>query len=348
MKNLLVFAFVLFAFTVTSQTVIISEDFQDIDMWDIGNVIEDPDDTDDEWVSFDLDGIPTDNGNPGNWFLDFDLGYGNYDIGGPEPDPDSNLVMVSMSWLQNYDPNNENYLITPPIEVNAADYTVTWSTAPFQGPRYMDGYTVRVNTSGDNLAEDFNDIIFVGAEMEAFGPDSLVDNFPLDPASYVMTDGGYVHADGYTLTDYYTLDAGDENFAYGGILEPHTVSLAAYEGQTIYIAFVHDSSDDNLIMLDDVIVEGSVGIDDKPLSNMVSFFPNPFNNTLNMTFTNMITNGSIFEVYDLHGRLVLAETVFPEDNPSIQVDMTGLNSGLYSVRFIVDGVASQSHSIVKM
>ena len=343
MKNLLLIVFTFFAVQAISQTVILSEDFQDPDAFEADLEI-DPDDTDTGWVSFDSDGLADANGRPQNWYLTFDFIFSTDNP--PVDPPDSNIVMASSSWLDGYLPGNLNYLITPPIEVNSADYTLSWEGATFQGPRYMDGYTVRANTSGDNLAEDFTDILWEAAEMEAFGPDSIVDNAPLEPSSYVLTDGAYVHADGFTLTDYFTLDANAT--VYSGLLEPYTISLAQYEGQTIYLAFVHDSDDDNLISVDNIVVEGSVGIDDKPLGNMVNFFPNPVENSLNMTFTNMITNGSIFEVYDMHGRLVLAETVFPEDNPSVMVDMTGLNSGLYSVRFIVDGVASQSHNIVKM
>lgn len=347
MKNLLLICFTFFAIQASSQ-IVLFEDFQDTEAWDLDNVIIDPDDTDTEWVSYDEDGIPpNDPSDPGNWYQGFDLGYANYDIGGPDPDPDSNLVMVSISWLQGFDPGNVNYLITPPIEVNNADYTLTWSSAPFQGPRYMDGYTVRVNTSGDNLAEDFDTILFEAAEMTAIG-DSASSNSPdsnLDIANYTFSDG-YIHADGYTLTDYYTLDLDDD--AYGGILEPHTISLADYVGQTIYLAFVHDSADDNIIMLDDVLIEGTVGVNDYPLTNMVSFYPNPVTDNLNMNFTNMITDGSIFEVYDVNGKKVLERVIYPESNPSVSVNWSGLNTGLYQVRFIVDGVPTNTEGILKM
>ena len=179
--------------------------------------------------------------------------------------------------------------------------------------------------------------------MEVIGPDAGA--APFDVANYTFSTG-YIHADGFSLSNYFTEDAGSD--VYSGLLEPQTVSLDDYIGQTIYIAIVHDSDDDNMIMVDDISVEVIDGIDDVALENMVNFFPNPVNDNLNMTFTNMIKDGSVFEVYDLNGRKVIDELVFPESNPIVTVDWSALNSGLYSVRFIVEGVATQSSNIVKL
>ncbi len=342
MRNLLFIAFAFFALGLSAQSVVISEDFQDEDFWgDPDNIAIDPDDTDSDWVSFDSDGLSDANGRPQNWFLTLDFIY-NTDISPVDP-VDSNLVMASSSWLAGYAPGNLNYLILPPVDVTGADFTFTWSAAPFQGPRFMDGYEVRVSTSGDNLAEDFTDVLWQSAQMTDIGADAGA--APFDIANYTFSDG-FIHADGFTLTDFFTEDAGST--AYTGLLEPQTVSLANYVGMEIYIAIVHNSDDDNMIMVDDITVEGSVGINDFQLDNLVNFYPNPVTDQLNMTFTNMITDGSVFEVYDLNGKKVISEVVYPESNPNVIVDWTALNSGLYNVRFIVDGVASQGTNIVKL
>ena len=155
MRNLLLLLFTVFAFGLNAQYIIF-EDFQDDDVWDASNVIIDPDDTDTEWVSYDEDGLSDANSRPQNWFLTTDFLY-NTDISPTDP-VDSNLVMASSSWLTGFLPGNRNYLILPPVDVQGS-YVFNWSAGPFQGPRYCDGYTVQVNTSGDNLAEDFTDII---------------------------------------------------------------------------------------------------------------------------------------------------------------------------------------------
>ncbi|MEM7161542.1 MAG: T9SS type A sorting domain-containing protein [Bacteroidota bacterium] len=342
MRNLLLILVAFFTFGLNAQ-VILSEDFQDTDFWeDDSNYEIDPDDTDTDWVLFDSDGLADANDRPQNWALYVDWLWGTAN----EPATDTNFVLGSSSWLAGFLPGNLNYLILPPIEVTGSDFTFSWKSAPIQGPRYADGYTIRVSTSGDNVADDFTDILFEAAEMTAIGPDASSDSpvSDLDVGNYDWSNG-YIHADSYTLSEWFFDDGTD---LYDHVLEPHTVSLADYVGQTIYIAVVHDSDDDNAIAVDDLLVEGSVGVNDYELGNLVSFFPNPVTNDLNMTFTNMITDGSVFEVYDLNGKKIMNEVIFPESNPTISIDWSSLTSGLYSVRFIVDGVATQSTSIVKM
>ena len=305
MKNLLLICFTFFTIQASSQ-IVFSEDFQDVEFWeDDSNYEIDPDDTDTDWVLYDSDGLPDANARPQNWALYVDVLWGTDN----EPATDTNFVMGSSSWLAGFLPGNLNYMILPPINVNNADYVFSWKSAPLQGPRYIDGYSIRVSTSGDNVAEDFTDILFEAAEMTAIG-DSATSNSPisdLDPTNYTYSTG-YIHADNYTDTDYFFDDGTD---LYNHALEPHSVSLGAYVGQEIYIAVVHDSDDDNLITVDDLLIEGTVGVNDYPLTNMVSFYPNPVTDNLNMKFTNMITDGSVFEVYDVNGKKVLEKSHLP-------------------------------------
>jgi len=213
---------------------------------------------------------------------------------------------------------NLNFLILPPVTIESQNAVFSWSSAPIQGPRYADGYSVRVSTSGDNCPDDFTDVLFEVAEMTAIGADAS-SNSPfsdLDPTNYSWS-SGYIHADNYTLSDWFFNDGTD---LYNHGLEYHIVSLNEYIGQTIYIAIVHDSSNDNAIAVDNVFVEITGSINDFQLDNLVNFYPNPVTDQLNMTFTNMIADGSVFEVYDLNGKKVISEVVYPESNPNVIVD----------------------------
>ena len=63
---------------------------------------------------------------------------------------------------------------------------------------------------------------------------------------------GFIHgADG----EYIEVD--DDPQRNAGVLRPNEVSLADYAGKTIFIAFVHDSDDDNILFIDDIMVTGN-------------------------------------------------------------------------------------------
>ena len=62
---------------------------------------------------------------------------------------------------------------------------------------------------------------------------------------------GFIHgADGEYIK------ADDDPQRNAGVLRPNEVSLAAYAGKTIFIAFAHDSDDDNILFIDDIMVTG--------------------------------------------------------------------------------------------
>ncbi|MEZ4918134.1 MAG: hypothetical protein R2792_03420 [Saprospiraceae bacterium] len=64
---------------------------------------------------------------------------------------------------------------------------------------------------------------------------------------------------------------------YRGRFQPHSISLAAYSGQTIYIAFVHNSNNDYLLQLDNIVISSSVTSTQELPSGVQTFevLPNP-------------------------------------------------------------------------
>jgi PKD repeat protein len=134
---------------------------------------------------------------------------------------DTNYVAASSSWLSPAGTSN-NWLILDAVNP-CIDTKLNWWSAPFEGPAFMDGYKVMVSTTGTNIG-DFTTTIFTAAESV---------NGTATPSA------GAVH------TNYN---------GNNGVLQEWTVDLGAYDNQTIYIAFVHDSNDDNLIMIDNIFV----------------------------------------------------------------------------------------------
>lgn len=295
----------------------------------IQNFTIDPSDTmllvpggnDTHWVNWDADNLPTLCGDeipvPQNWFWDSDLG----DLS----DPPVNFAFTSCSFLQGGQ-SNQNWLITPPVFITDSTTVLSWRSASFEGPGYMDGYKVLVSTTtNEPFADAFTDTIFVAAEMvEALKDGSLkVTDYIFSP--------GYIHANGYTNPDYFFLIHPSAQ-AYTGRLEPHTASLAKYAGRTIYIAFLHDSTDDNILQLDDIaIVQGvSSGTAEPGLLDLgLRVLPNPVADFAYITWEKATVPEGQLILSDISGKVVLVQAVPNLLSGSIRLDIRGLVSGTY-------------------
>ncbi len=235
-----------------------------------------------QWLNVDWDGINDANDRPNEWFIS--LGYADVDS--------NNVVMGSSSWLAGEVDGSDNWLVTPRIWIADNQATLHWKSAPFQLPRYMDGYQVLVSTGGLEDFE-FTDTLAVFAEFDGNNTIDIEDT-----TTYVFTDG-IMHTSIEPDTADPTRNA--------GILQQWTRSLAAYEGQSIYIAFRHRSDDDNLISVDDILVlgTGSVGTEEIDGGTAgVTVFPNPATDKIQLGYT--LNNTSIveIEIHNQEGKLV--------------------------------------------
>ncbi len=212
---------------------------------------------------------------------------------------ETNYCASSYSYLLNSLPGNRNWLITPPIHVQDANYTFHWKSASYQMPRYLDGYLVMASEGSNDLyAGAFTDTLFQAASMVSISGNGQ----SLDIANFEFTDG-YIHANGVTDTTYYIPSTG---IAYG-LLEPHSISLAPYTGKTIYLAFLHNSDDDNLLALDDILVTRSTasGTNDVALADLrFVTFPNPVENVLNVLYRLAEPANVSIQIGDVQGRVL--------------------------------------------
>lgn len=239
------------------------------------------------YLNFDVDGVPDGSGSdrPDEWFLSF--GFADVDS--------SNTVLASNSWLQGEVDGAENWLILPRIHIQDDQAMLYWKSAPFQLPRYLDGYQVLLSTA-TNIETDFTDTLAVFAE---FNGDLTTDIE--DTTTYVFTDG-IMH----TEIEYDSTDV----TRHGGVLQQWSASLAAYEGQDVFIAFRHRSDDDNLISIDDLLVlgTGSVGINEIEELTSFSVYPNPVrsNETVTVDYELKSMAKTSYSLTSLDGRVVLS------------------------------------------
>lgn len=114
-----------------------------------------PNGDDETWVNYDQDGYndASGAGRPGEWF--WSVGFADVDT--------TTLVYASNSWTT---PATlvANYLVLPPLTISDASAQLSWKSAPYQTPRYLDGYYVVASTDC-NIEECFTDTLFKAAEF---------------------------------------------------------------------------------------------------------------------------------------------------------------------------------------
>jgi hypothetical protein len=279
------------------------------------------------WVNYDEDGIAqTCDTTTHGW-------YGRYENTFPEPS--ENFCFTSCSYLNGDNSiypcilKNRNWLIMPPITITGDNAKLEWRSSSYYGPFGVDGYKVLVSTSS-NLIESFTDTLFKAAEM--IRP---LSTFGLLSTQKYLYSEGYIHANSYTLNEYFSLDTDIDGLTFWhGILEPHSADLSAYTGQTIYIAFLHDSQCDFQLQLDDIVVIDNITNAIPEKSDIVQFAVRP-NPIIEEAFLDIsFRNATKYQVTitDIHGKVV--QTLTDNNNnkdskKSISLDFKELPSGTY-------------------
>lgn len=119
-----------------------------------------------------------------------------------------------------------------------------------------------------------------------------------------------------------------------------TVDLSAYNGQTVYLAWVNNFNDGNLLSVDDISVDAVLGIDEFSKVD-VSLYPNPTNNQFKIDFGSLNDTSKIdISIIDISGRLLKKYKV--QD----VYDISNLNVGTYIVK-INDGANSLVQKLIK-
>jgi len=264
------------------------------------------------WVNFDADGITDFNGFDQNWFYSTD-GFASVDSG--------DGCLVSSSWLANYVPGNRNWLMTPPLQIVDANAVLSWASAPGQTPLYLDGYTVLVSTT-DNQESSFTDTLFQAAShLDPPGTGGDYSTYLFSPGFIHGLDSTYIEFDG-------------DSSRLNGILRPFSATLAPYSGQTIYIAFLHDSDDDFLLALDDIMVTGTlVGINEIADALGVNVHPNPSSEKIELSYLLPAAGAVSVKVYDIKGNMVMFDTRGTQlaGNQKLALDISKLSTGAYNV-----------------
>jgi len=285
-----------------------------------------PSGDDQDWVNWDVDqaaSLCVDNGfTPNGWYWEGDLSY-------PSPGETDNDAFTSCSFLDlpSAQSHNRNWLILSPIFIPDSTYWLCWRSLAFQGPMFVDGYKVLVSEgSNDPFAGAYTDTVFVAAQMlEAIELGSL------NVSDYIYSEG-YIQANSYTDTNYFFTGFTPNGLPfYRGRLEPHAVSLKNYAGKSIYIAYLHDSDDDNLIQVDDIIISNTHTTGTQSPENIATFsvFPNPVRDAAYLSWKMKKPQEGRLLVTDQAGRLVTQQTFSSREEGRAFLQTWNWTPGIY-------------------
>lgn len=286
-------------------------------------MLDNPTGFDQFWVNYDGDYVPglcvLNAPTAYGWFIDSDFSV-------IDPDDTDNFAFTSCSYLFDENVRNDNWLILPPVEIPDSNYQLCWRSLITEGPATVDGYKVLASTSSNLPSSgDFSHVLFKAAETikQISGPD-----YSLDPSDYLFSEG-YVHASGFTDTNYYFLYSSTGPFR--GRLEPHCVSLAEFAGQTIYVAFHHDSYNDTELQLDDILISNGNSVPVHQAEQILDFeiTPNPAVTKTYINWNLAKPEAAKVQLFDLTGKLVFEKNFPANDQSQVFIDLHDFSKGVY-------------------
>jgi hypothetical protein len=316
------------SFSVASaQDTLIFEDFNDTLIGGINDAyIEDfPPGilNDTTWYNYDEDGNSDASGGgfPEGMFV-FTGGFAPVDTLDP--------CMGANSWTT---PNTavSNWLFLPAITItNGSTAWLKWKSAPTQTPYYLDGYEIRISTTINDHQTAFTDTVFTAAEYT--GGAATGGN---DYSNYTFSPG-WVHGMDGLWTECSTCLVATDSARQNGIQRPDSVSLAAYDNMTIYIAFHHNSTDDFLISWDDILVtedtDITFGIEDAN-DFYGQVYPNPATDFVNVKFDAVTYHNARVEMINSNGQMVYTAPLMDANS---RIQLTNFSGGVYYVKIIAD------------
>lgn len=106
---------------------------------------------------------------------------------------------------------------------------------------------------------------------------------------------------------------------------PYTVDLSAYAGQTVYLAWVNDFTDGNLLSIDDIDVSVNplMAVSDVNKKDF-TLYPNP---TADYFTINNVKDMVSVKIYDLSGKVVKSKL----ESVNNKYDVSNLEKGIYTV-----------------
>lgn len=210
---------------------------------------------------------------------------------------DANTVASGVASLF---PDAWNVLSEPADTANKVAASTSWFTAPVAADRWM--ITPAITVAAGNM------LMWRGKAQDPDYPDGY--------AVKISTTG--------TNKADFTVDAfsvSSETVVWSN----HSYDLTSLVGQTIYVAFIQNSTDQFYIMIDDIKVGLPSGIEEAAATSVVRVYPNPASDFVKISATSAIQT---VKVMNAVGQVVMEQVA---NQAEVTIDITSLTSGVYFI-----------------
>ncbi len=280
-------------------------------------------------INLSEDGLTASGGRPDDWYWAEDSK--NDSLGCVDT---VNAMAWSTSWLDGFAPGNRNSL-TFPVAVTKPGTMLSFSIASYQFPLYADGITIMISPDGTSSNAGNDTLIQYGQYLTGAG-------------SWFNPTTPYTFGPGELLITYFgnmgciagEIDTTVDEERGKALFYEVAFDLSAYVGSTVYPFFWHDSDDDNLVMLDDILVvePQTVGLADQNSKIYLNAFPNPASQNLTVEYGAVEGKNVEIQIMTSSGEVVLERTIenanFGKERANFNV--SDLSSGVYMVRIQTD------------
>ncbi len=228
---------------------------------------------------------------------------------------DSNTVAPNIAALF---PDAWAVIMEPADTTNLAAASPSWFTAAVQADRWMITPSITVGAN--------NALTWRGKSQDPAFPDGY--SVKISTTGFAKTDFTIPVIDIPADSSYWTNRMFD---------------LSAYDGQTIYIAFIQNTTDMFYILVDDIKVGVLTGIEENSSADVkVQLTPNPASDYMKVFASDMIQT---IKVMNSVGQVVIEEVVNANETT---LNVSTLNSGIYFVKgTTVDGKSFTEKVIVR-
>lgn len=206
-----------------------------------------------------------------------------------------------------------DWMISPTLTVSNGD-EIRFYALSFNSANFPDRLHVRLSTEGasSTLPASYGDVGSFTTTLFTINPDLDNESFP----SVVGAENGWTL---FTVpvtgvgTDVSCRIAFHYDVPDGGGLGSNSSSIGVDE---FYL----------------VGPEGYVGVEENLAEGKLSFFPNPANEMINLTYNNLPREAFTTRIFDMSGKLVLSQNFVSQGVGITSIDTNSLENGIYTVQ----------------
>lgn len=230
-----------------------------------------------------------------------------------------------------------NWILTPPeagiLTANGPEVNIAWAS------NYSGDANLNVSASNNcglsALSETF--IIFVNdaPEPEISGPETVCLNWNVD----------YETIENYGSTYLWTVTGGEILSGAGTAFV--VVKWNSSGTGTLIVNETNETGCSETSELFTVLVDPCVNVDLVSLPNTLIVHPNPAQSTLTVKLNEIPGKNSLIKLLDVTGRTILTLELSPNSNEELQIDVSSLASGYYSLIYLKEGRIASQNKVIK-